>query len=129
MKTVMAFGTFDNLHQGHLAYLKQAKQEGDELIVIVARDINVKKIKGKKPQQSETARLKSVEKTGLADKASLGSKTDRLKPILKHKPDILFLGYDQPVKLERLREIYKGEILRGQPFQEEKYKSSKLISN
>jgi FAD synthetase len=39
---VLATGTFDLLHPGHLFYLEQSKALGDELVVIVARDANVK---------------------------------------------------------------------------------------
>jgi glycerol-3-phosphate cytidylyltransferase-like family protein len=42
---VMTFGTFDYFHPGHKAYLKEAKQYGDYLITIVARDETVKHIK------------------------------------------------------------------------------------
>ena len=46
MVTVMAFGTFDVLHPGHHFYLEQARKLGDNLVVVVARDANVKKLKG-----------------------------------------------------------------------------------
>jgi len=46
MVRVLATGTFEILHPGHLLYLEEAKKLGDELFVIVARDVNVKKRKG-----------------------------------------------------------------------------------
>ena len=39
---IVATGTFDILHPGHLFYLEESKKLGDELFVIVARDANVK---------------------------------------------------------------------------------------
>ncbi|HEY4500387.1 MAG TPA: adenylyltransferase/cytidyltransferase family protein, partial [Candidatus Paceibacterota bacterium] len=48
MKRVMVFGTFDILHPGHLYFLRAAKKLGDYLIVSLARDVNVRKIKGRK---------------------------------------------------------------------------------
>ncbi len=42
MVRVLATGTFDILHPGHLRYLSEAKALGDELYVIVARDSMVK---------------------------------------------------------------------------------------
>ncbi|MCJ7794379.1 MAG: adenylyltransferase/cytidyltransferase family protein, partial [Methanoregulaceae archaeon] len=42
MKRVVATGTFDLLHPGHLYYLEQSKKLGDELFVIVARNTNVR---------------------------------------------------------------------------------------
>ncbi|MCD4694128.1 adenylyltransferase/cytidyltransferase family protein, partial [bacterium] len=53
MIKVMCFGTFDNLHLGHLFYLKEAKKFGDYLVVVIARDNNVKKIKGRCPREDE----------------------------------------------------------------------------
>ena len=41
----MLFGTFDGLHEGHFDLFRQAKKYGDYLVVVVARDVNVKKIK------------------------------------------------------------------------------------
>ena len=45
MIKVMATGTFDLLHMGHIYFLKEAKKLGDKLIVIVARDSTVRKMK------------------------------------------------------------------------------------
>ncbi len=39
---VVATGTFDLLHPGHVLYLERSKILGDELVVIVARDVNVR---------------------------------------------------------------------------------------
>ncbi len=49
MKTVLAAGVFDLLHYGHIRYLEEAKKTGGEgarLIVIVARDETVLRLKG-----------------------------------------------------------------------------------
>ena len=49
---VVASGTFDLLHLGHVRFLEEAKRAGGkdaELIVIVARDSTVKARKGKTP--------------------------------------------------------------------------------
>ena len=53
MKKVIAFGSFDILHKGHEAYLKEAKSYGDYLVVVVARDENILKFKGKNPRNDE----------------------------------------------------------------------------
>jgi FAD synthetase len=48
-KVVVASGTFDLLHLGHVRFLEEAKKAGGknaELIVIVARDSTVKARKG-----------------------------------------------------------------------------------
>ncbi|MFV9676879.1 MAG: adenylyltransferase/cytidyltransferase family protein, partial [Methanosarcinales archaeon] len=45
MVRVLATGTFDILHPGHLLYLTEARKLGDELFVIIATDVTVKKRK------------------------------------------------------------------------------------
>lgn len=45
-KVVMTNGCFDILHAGHVAYLEQAKQLGNKLIVAVNTDESVKRLKG-----------------------------------------------------------------------------------
>ena len=44
---------------GHIDFLKQAKALGDELIVIVARDENVQKIKGIRPESEDYRKVES----------------------------------------------------------------------
>ena len=49
-KIVLASGTFDLLHLGHVRFLEEAKKAGGihaELVVIVARDCTVNARKGK----------------------------------------------------------------------------------
>jgi len=45
-RIVMTGGCFDILHAGHVAYLEQAKQFGDRLVVAVNDDASVKQLKG-----------------------------------------------------------------------------------
>lgn len=60
-KTVMVFGVFDRLHPGHLDFLRQAREYGDELIAVVARDQAVMELKHKQPFHSEAQRLAVVQ--------------------------------------------------------------------
>ncbi|MBI2208586.1 FAD synthase [Candidatus Woesearchaeota archaeon] len=128
----MAFGSFDILHEGHLNYLKQAKKYGDYLVVIVARDENIEKFKGKKPKHNESQRLNNIKKLNFADEAVLGHKDDILKVLEEYKPDIICLGYDQKtIDENKLREELekrniKAKIARCRPFKPEVYKSSKI---
>lgn len=46
-RIVMTNGCFDILHQGHVAYLEEAKARGDRLLVAVNDDASVTKLKGK----------------------------------------------------------------------------------
>lgn len=122
----MCFGTFDNLHLGHLSYLRQGKQKGHKLIVVVARNNNVKKIKGKFPQQDEKLRLDNIKNINFVTEAVLGDKRDFFKVIKKYKPDIICLGYDQKIDLKKLKRVSSGKIIRLKPFKKNIYKSSKL---
>jgi FAD synthetase len=125
MKVVCA-GTFDHLHPGHVNFLKQAKALGSELVVIVARDRNVLKIKGIKPDHDEQSRLTNVERTGIPDRVVLGNlEGDLFSILLELLPDIVALGYDQRVKDEHVREKLPGcTVVRLHPFYPEKFKSS-----
>src|SRR3989338_9001076 len=94
MKTVMAFGSFDVLHPGHLYFLKSAKKLGDRLVVVVALDRTIEKIKGKSPKYKERERLEHVRELGFADKAVLGYEVDPYEIIEEINPDIICVGYD-----------------------------------
>ncbi|MFZ3123050.1 MAG: adenylyltransferase/cytidyltransferase family protein [Thermodesulfovibrionales bacterium] len=125
-KRVVCAGTFDHLHLGHANFLKQAKALGDELIVIVARDENVRRIKNILPEHNENERRESVEKTDIPDKVTLGYTDKDIFKILEDlKPDIIALGYDQRVSEDKLKErLPKCKIVRLKPFKPDKYKSS-----
>lgn len=127
MKKVMCFGTFDKLHPGHWYYLSESKKKGDYLIVVVARDENVLKIKNKLPRESENERLENIKNIDFVDEVVLGDLLDRYAVIKKEKPDILCFGYDQVVDEEKLGEFFVGEMIRHQSFQPEIYKSSKMM--
>jgi len=132
MKKVIAFGSFDVLHQGHEAYLKEAKSYGEYLIVIVARDDNIIKFKGKNPKHNEKYRLEQVKKIDFVDEAVLGHKEDIFEVLEEFKPEVICLGYDQKtVNKEKLMEELKkrnlnAEIVRAKPFKEDVFKSSML---
>ena len=124
----MCFGVFDNLHLGHLSYLRQARKYGDQLIVVVARDKNVLKIKGKLPKQNEKIRQKAIQKLSLSQKVILGQLRDKFKVVVKHKPNVICLGYDQVVDMDGLKQIFLGKIVKLKSHKPNIYKSSKLIS-
>lgn len=130
-KTVLAAGTFDLVHPGHLHYLREAKKLGDQLCVVVARDSNVAKAKGKSPVIDEQHRLELVKALRFVDEAFLGFEDDIFKTVEKVKPDILALGYDQkPSDKEIEAELKKRglncKIVRISPYKEDVHKSSKI---
>jgi FAD synthetase len=132
MKKVMVFGTFDILHQGHYNFLQQARRQGEYLIVIVARDATVFKIKKRKTQNTEGVRVKNLRDSGLADKVVLGNLRNRYAGIKKYQPAVICLGYDQeffvkalPDKLRALG-LDKTRLIRLKSYHPEKYKTSLL---
>ena len=125
MKKVLAFGTFDKLHKGHIHYLKQAKKHG-HLTVLIARDLTVKNVKGQFPENNEQRRLERVKKLGIADNVILGNYTDKYTVLDYVRPDVICLGYDQKFFIDKLREelekrrLYKTRILRMEKYKGEK---------
>jgi FAD synthetase len=122
---VMVFGTFDLLHKGHLYFLNEAKKHGDYLIVVVARDNTVEKIKNKKPVHAELERKHNIENTKIADKVILGEKELSYNCIINEKPDVICLGYDQNSQSVELK-FSKIKYVRIPPYKPHKYKTSKI---
>lgn len=123
----MVFGTFDGLHQGHLNFFKQAKKFGDKLIIVVARDKNVKKIKGKFPGFTENERLMRVQEAKVADKAILGQIKDPYAVIREEKPEVICLGYDQSSFTAGLKKEFSDiKVVKLESYKPDIYKSSKL---
>ncbi len=134
LKVVMAFGTFDLFHAGHENYLKQAKELGDYLIVVIARDETVRKIKGEASVHNENERFKNVKASGIAEKVILGYKGDKYKVLKKFRPNVIALGYDQFVFTQRLDKTLidmklNADVVRLQPYFPQIYKSSLLKKN
>jgi len=134
---VMAFGTFDLLHEGHRAYLAQASDLGEELWVCVASDQAVEWVKGREPQQNENERLAAILEVPGITRAFIGepmhSRDDYLRPLRQYQPDVVCLGYDQALEVsEWLAEVVRGlpkvpRIVRANAYKPELYKTSLLI--
>jgi len=93
IRRIVATGTFDILHTGHLYYLEESKKLGDELWVIVARDVNVRH--KPRPIIPEEQRLEMVTALKPVDHAVLGDQDDMFRPIEEIKPDIITIGFNQ----------------------------------
>jgi len=126
----MVFGTFDGFHPGHLNFFKQARSLGKNayLIVSIARDKNVKKIKGGLPWLNEKKRMALVKKCKLAHKVVLSGIKNHIPHILKERPDIIALGYDQNNYIKNLKKDLKNKgllvkIVRLRPYKEHIYKN------
>lgn len=129
-RIVVATGTFDILHPGHLYYLTQSRLLGDELHVIVARDVNVRH--KPPPVIPELQRLKMVSALKPVDRARLGDLTDMFRPIEDIRPAVITLGYDQHFEVEKLDGALKSrglsaEVIRIGRYEAEEYCSSRSI--
>jgi len=114
-KVVLASGTFDLLHLGHVKFLEEAKKAGGkdaELVVIVARDSTVKARKGKKPVMPEDQRRALVESLKVVDEAILGLEDFSIDNVIeKIKPDVIAVGHDQDgIEKEVLKAIEKRKF-------------------
>ena len=99
MVTVLTSGAFDLIHYGHIRLLEEAKKLGGpdtRLVVIVARDETISRIKGRPPVIPEDQRRAVVEALKVVDEALLGYEIlDMATVIGKVKPNIIAVGYDQ----------------------------------
>jgi cytidyltransferase-like protein len=129
---VMVFGTFDLFHLGHKSFLRQAREHGEYLIVVIGRDKTVAEVKRKKTTDNETRRLKNIKESNMADKVILGSLFDKYELIKRYRPDVICLGYDQKYFVRELKyelekaDLSKIQIIRLESYRPEIYKTSKL---
>jgi len=119
---VVAQGTFDILHPGHVHYLQDAADMGDELHVIVARLVNV--THKEPPVVPDEQRREMVGALKPVDKAHLGHPEDIFVPIERIEPDIIALGYDQHHDDEQLEAALSArgidcDIRRASPLEAE----------
>lgn len=90
---VVATGTFDILHPGHVLYLERSRALGDQLVVIVARDVNVRH--KPKPILPEEQRRRMIASLKVVNRAVLGEEKDIFRTVEQLRPDIITLGFDQ----------------------------------
>lgn len=135
IKVVLAGGVYDVLHVGHLAALTEAKSLGDVLVVVVATDITVETLKGRKPVVPEEDRRALVEGLKPVDLAILGYEDVGFgfEQVLDEvKPDIVAFGYDQEHLEKTVVEIIQRhrlgiKVAKLSRFDQEKYASSSLL--
>lgn len=130
MRKVVATGTFDILHPGHIYYLEQSRKLGDELYVIVARDANV--THKPKPVIPEEQRVHMIASLAVVDHAVLGDLHDMFRPIEEIRPDVITFGFNQHFNEEKIRsELEKRgldvDLVRIGNYSEDTYCSSSLI--
>lgn len=96
IKVVLVGGVFDVIHPGHIHTLKAAKQQGDVLVVVIARTSTATKIKkDRRIYHDENLRKELVSSLSFVDLAILGSEVSLYDTVERVSPNIIALGYDQ----------------------------------
>jgi cytidyltransferase-like protein len=95
IRVVFIGGGFEIIHAGHLHTVEKAKELGDVLVAVVARDATIRARKGRKPIVSENQRVKLLSALRQVDAAILGGKGNIYETLERVRPDVVALGYDQ----------------------------------
>jgi D-beta-D-heptose 7-phosphate kinase/D-beta-D-heptose 1-phosphate adenosyltransferase len=94
-KIVFTNGCFDILHQGHIRYLKAAKDKGDVLVVGLNSDSSVKKIKGNgRPYNTELERAEILAALECVDYVTIFNEDTPVTLLETLRPDIHIKGGD-----------------------------------
>lgn len=98
-KIVFTNGCFDIIHAGHVGYLKEAKKQGDRLIVAINDDASVTRLKGKgRPINSIDRRMAVVSGLESVDWV-VSFPEDTPENLLRVvKPDLLIKGGDYGIE-------------------------------
>lgn len=107
MATVLTYGTYDLIHEGHLRLLYRARSLGDHLIVGLSTD-EFNSVKQKVSFMNYEQRRAILEAIRYVDKVipehSWGQKS---QDIITHNADILVMGDDWRGKFDHLGELCK----------------------
>jgi FAD synthetase len=132
-KVVTIFGVFDGIHEGHRAFIHEAKTKGGRLVALVARDSEVFTLKGKNPMYDESTRLQMLLDISEVDDARLGDEEQGTYKILQEvNPNLIFLGYDQQALFNNISEAIRQGILSpikleyGTPYEPDVFHTSLL---
>ena len=121
---ILLCGTFDHLHLGHEFMFHEALKRSDDVWVIVARDANVERIKGRAPDESETYRVEMIQSRFPSLHVLLGDEQDFLKPVKAIAPDLFFFGYDQQLPPQVTEQDLECKTERLPAFEPHLHKSS-----
>ena len=93
MKLVLAHGTFDLLHYGHILMFRVARAMGDKLIVTITSDKYVKKGEGR-PVFNERQRADWIRECRSVDECHIIDEPTGVQAIMKYRPQIYAKGRD-----------------------------------
>ncbi len=115
-KIVWTNGCFDLLHTGHIRYLKEAREQGDCLVIGLNSDSSVKKVKGpSRPINSENERAEVISSLHWVDYVMIYEEPHPIKYLLKFRPEVYVKGGDYTIDTinqdeRRVVESYEGRI-------------------
>ena len=114
---VLASGSFDPLHIGHIAYLKAARKLGDILVVAIKGNERLKNKKGRHFMKEDERKavleaLKYIDKVVIMD-SSKGMDMSPLSAIAFVRPNIYATGESKNVALDLIGKIYHVKIKYG----------------
>ncbi len=94
-KVVFTNGVFDLLHQGHIASLAMAADEGNKLVVGLNADASVKRLKGaSRPVNDAMSRAMVLAAMQYVDAVCIFEEDTPLELIKALKPDVIAKGGD-----------------------------------
>ncbi len=131
IKVVLAGGVFDILHPGHVFFLSKARELGDILIVIVARDSTVRNRK-RIPIVASKQRVELVKALKPVDLALIGRSENIFNILEEIQPDIVALGPNQyhvekEIEMEGERRGMKLKAVRIKEFKACELSSTRAI--
>ncbi len=113
MIRVYTGGTFDLFHYGHMNFLRQCSELGDEVIVALNTDEFIEKYKNQKPILSYAERYESLMGCKYVTRIVKNLSSEDSKPtILSVQPDIIAIGDDWKHKNYYKQMMFTEEWLR-----------------
>jgi D-beta-D-heptose 7-phosphate kinase/D-beta-D-heptose 1-phosphate adenosyltransferase len=114
-RVVFTNGCFDIIHAGHVAYLEQARNLGDRLVVAVNSDASVRRLKGKgRPINPADRRMTVLAGLEAVDWVVVFEDDTPLEMLTTLEPEVLVKGGDYAGKESvvgwELVEAYGGEV-------------------
>lgn len=101
MRKVLVGGCFDLIHYGHIVFLKEAKKQGDYLIVALESDENVKRHKGEnRPIHTQKERAEMLKSLRMVDEVlelpTMKGDKDYFDLVKKIKPAVVAVTENDP---------------------------------
>lgn len=130
MTTVLAFGAFDGLHEGHAHFLGEAAALGDRLVVALATDEAIRTLKQHEPRHTFDERREALRLMPPVEDIVASDASGKFSVIDDVRPDMIAIGYDQDELDTALRIWMANErhvpVTRITSHEPERYKSSLL---